>query len=124
VSLKHKSPPPRKNLPMSEIPIVQPESRKASSSSPAVKQVRLNLVYVDVWSAVKLSSLVSLAVSITVFLSVILSWLLLNTVGVIGALEGIVGDILGDGGGAILALLSFGQVTLLAFVGALITWYR
>jgi hypothetical protein len=105
---------------MSEIPIVQPESRKASSSSPAVKQVRLNLVYVDVWSAVKLSSLVSLAVSITVFLSVILSWLLLNTVGVIGALEGIVGDILGDGGGAILALLSFGQVTLLAFVGALI----
>ena len=30
------------------------------------------------------------------------------------------GDILGDGGGAILALLSFGQVTLLAFVGALI----
>ena len=120
MSLKHKSPPPRKNLPMSEIPIVQPESRKASSLSPAVKQVRLNLVYVDVWSAVKLSSLVSLAVSITVFLSVILSWLLLNTVGVIGALEGIVGDILGDGGGAILALLSFGQVTLLAFVGALI----
>ena len=120
MSLKHKSPLPRKNLPMSEIPIVQPESLKASSSSPAVKQVRLNLVYVDVWSAVKLSSLVSLAVSITVFLSVILSWLLLNTVGVIGALEGIVGDILGDGGGAILALLSFGQVTLLAFVGALI----
>ena len=120
MSLKHKSPPPRKNLPMSEIPIVHPASRKASSSSPAVKQVRLNLVYVDVWSAVKLSSLVSLAVSITVFLSVILSWLLLNTVGVIGALEGIVGDILGDGGGAILALLSFGQVTLLAFVGALI----
>ena len=116
----HKSPPPRKNLLMSEIPIVQPGGREAKSSSPLGKQVRLNLVYVDVWSAVKVSSLVSLAVSITVFLVVILSWLLLNTVGVIGALEGIVGDILGDGGGAILALLSFGQVTLLAFVGALI----
>ena len=77
-------------------------------------------MYVDVWSAVKVSSLVSLAFSITVFLVVILSWLLLNTVGVIGALEGIVGDILGDGGGAILALLSFNQVALLAFVGALI----
>jgi hypothetical protein len=116
----HKSPPPRKNLLMSEIPIVQPERRKAKTSSPQGKQVRLNLVYVDVWSAVKVSSLVSLAVSITVFLVVILSWLLLNTVGVIDALEGIVGDILGDGGGAILALLSFSQVTLLAFVGALI----
>ena len=105
---------------MSEIPIVQPEGRKAKTSSPQGKQVRLNLVYVDVWSAVKVSSLVSLAFSITVFLVVILSWLLLNTVGVIGALEGIVGDILGDGGGAILALLSFNQVALLAFVGALI----
>jgi hypothetical protein len=105
---------------MSEIPIVQTEGRKASSSSPQVKQVRLNLVYVDVWSAVKVSSLVSLAVSITVFLVVILSWFLLSTVGVIGALEGIVGDILGEGGGAILALLSFEQVLLLAFVGSLI----
>ena len=105
---------------MSEIPIVKPEGRKAKTSSPQGKQVRLNLVYVDVWSAVKVSSLVSLAFSITVFLVVILSWLLLNTVGVIGALEGIVGDILGDGGGAILALLSFNQVALLAFVGALI----
>ena len=105
---------------MSEIPIVQPEGRKVPASSPQVKQVRLNLVYVDVWSAVKVSSLVSLAVSITVFLAVILSWFLLNTVGVIGAVEGIVGDILGEGGGAILALLSFEQVTLLAFVGSLI----
>jgi hypothetical protein len=104
---------------MSEIPIVQPEDTTVRKST-AVKQVRLNLVYIDLWSAVKVSSLVSLAVSITVFLVILLSWFLLNTVGVIGALEGIVGDILGEGGGAILALLSFGQVTLLAFVGALI----
>jgi len=45
---------------------------------------------------------------------------LLNAVGVIGALEGVVGDILGEGGGAVLALFSFGQVVLLGFVGALI----
>jgi hypothetical protein len=85
-----------------------------------VKQVRLNLVYIDLWSAVKVSSLVSTAVAISVFLSVILTWLLLNTVGVIGALEGVIGDILGEGGGALLALLDFGQVALLGFVGALI----
>lgn len=105
---------------MSEIPIVQPEPPRSASSSRAVKQVRLNLVYVDLWSAVKVSSLVAVAVSATVFLVTILSWLLLNTVGVIGALEGVVGDILGEGGGAVLALLSFGQVALLALVGALI----
>ena len=105
---------------MSEIPIVQPEPPRSASNSRAVKQVRLNLVYVDLWSAVKVSSLVAVAVSATVFLVTILSWLLLNTVGVIGALEGVVGDILGEGGGAVLALLSFGQVALLALVGALI----
>ena len=95
-------------------------TRSASSLRPVVKQVRLNLVYIDLWSAVKVSSLVSTAVAISVFLSVILTWLLLNTVGVIGALEGVIGDILGEGGGALLALLDFGQVALLGFVGALI----
>ena len=92
------------------------------ASAPAAKQVRLNLVYVDLWAAVKVSALVSTAVSISVFLVVLLSWSLLSAVGVIGALEGIVGDILGDGGGAIVALLSFGQVALLGFVGALINF--
>jgi len=97
-------------------------TRSASSLRPVVKQVRLNLVYIDLWSAVKVSSLVSTAVAISVFLSVILTWLLLNTVGVIGALEGVIGDILGEGGGALLALLDFRQVALLGFVGALINW--
>jgi len=41
-------------------------------------------------------------------------------VGVIGALEGVIGDILGDGGGGILALLQLEQVIVLAGVGALI----
>jgi hypothetical protein len=91
-----------------------------SQSSPAAKQVRLNLVYIDLWSAVKVSSLVAAAVSISVFLTVLLSWVLLSAVGVIGALEGAVGDILGEGGGAIIALLSLGQVVLLAAVGGFI----
>jgi len=91
-----------------------------SQSAPAAKQVRLNLVYIDLWSAVKVSSLVATAVSISVFLVVLLSWVLLSAVGVIGALEGVVGDILGDGGGAVIALLSLGQVVLLGAVGGFI----
>jgi hypothetical protein len=90
------------------------------SSAPAAKQVRLNLVYIDLWAAVKVSALVSAAISISVFLVVLLSWVLLSSVGVIGAVEGIVGDVLGEGGGAILALLSFEQAALLGLVGALI----
>ncbi len=84
------------------------------------KQVRLNLVYIDLWSAVKVSAMVALAISVAVFLTVILSWFLLSSVGVIGALEGVIGDILGDGGGGILALLQLEQVIVLAGVGAVI----
>jgi hypothetical protein len=102
---------------MSETP-GEPEARRRSVVE--AKQVRLNLVYIDLWSAVKVSSLVAVAISISVFLAVILSWLLLSTIGVIGALEGVIGDILGEGGSALLALLEFGQVLLLALVGALI----
>lgn len=100
------------------IPESEAQSRKASVAT--AKQVRLNLVYIDLWSAVKVSSLIALAISISVFLTVILTWLLLNAVGVVGALEGVIGDILGEGGGGLLALLEFGQVLLLALVGGLI----
>jgi len=103
---------------MSDIPTTRVKTER--SSAPAAKQVRLNLVYIDLWAAVKVSALVASAISISVFLVVLLSWLLLSSVGVIGALEGVVGDVLGEGGGAVLALLSLGQVTLLGFVCALI----
>ena len=99
-------------------PETETPTRKASVAT--AKQVRLDLVYIDLWSAVKVSAMVAVAISVAVFLTVILSWLLLSAVGVIGALEGVIGDILGDGGGGILALLEFGQVLLLASVGALI----
>lgn len=102
---------------MSETP-GQAETRQRSVAQQ--KQVRLNLVYIDLWSAVKVSSLVAVAISITIFLTVILSWVLLNSIGVVGALEGVIGDILGEGGAAVLALLEFSQVLLLALVGALI----
>jgi len=96
----------------------QPPKERASQA--VLKQVRLNLVYIDLWSAVKVSSLVSLAISISVFVTVLLTWFLLSVVGVVGALEGVIGDILGDGGASLLALLEFNQVLLLAFVGAMI----
>ena len=96
------------------------EAFARKSSVAKAKQVRLNLVYIDLWSAVKVSAMVALAISAAVFLTVILSWFLLSSVGVIGALEGVIGDILGDGGGGILALLQLEQVIVLAGVGAVI----
>lgn len=99
---------------------LETEAFARKSSVATAKQVRLNLVYIDLWSAVKVSAMVALAISVAVFLTVILSWFLLSSVGVIGALEGVIGDILGDGAGGILALLQLEQVIVLAGVGALI----
>lgn len=96
------------------------DQRTSSAPSGAVKQVRLNLVYIDLWSAVKVSAWIALAISVSIFVTVILTWLLLTVVGVVGALEGVIGDILGEGSSSLLALFDFGQVLLLAFVGALI----
>ena len=99
---------------------LETEAFARKSSVATAKQVRLNLVYIDLWSAVKVSAMVALAISVAVFLTVILSWFLLSSVGVIGALEGVIGDILGDGGCGILALLQLEQVIVLAGVGAVI----
>ena len=96
------------------------DKRPTGAPAGAVKQVRLNLVYIDLWSAVKVSAWVALALSVAIFVTVILTWLLPTVVGVVGALEGVIGDILGEGSNSLLALFDFGQVLLLAFVGALI----
>jgi hypothetical protein len=105
---------------MSDQPGVDNKPRPRKPAASPAKQVRLNLVYIDLWAAVKVSSLVALAISISVFVMVLLTWFLLTVVGVVGAVEGVIGDILGDGGGSLLALLEFSQVLLLAGVGALI----
>jgi Transmembrane domain of unknown function (DUF3566). len=44
----------------------------------------------------------------------------LNATGILGALQGVITDILGEGAGGILALLEFGQVFALSLVSAVI----
>ena len=105
---------------MSDVPTEATKVRPSRVQAAPAKQVRLNLVYIDVWSAVKVSSLIAVAISISVFVTVVLTWLLLSVVGVVGALEGVIGDILGEGGGSLLALLEFNQVIVLALIGGLI----
>ncbi len=51
---------------------------KKSSSKTSSKQVRLRLVYVDFWSAVKLSFLASVALAIVTVVSIFLVYLVLE----------------------------------------------
>ena len=60
---------------------------KKSSSKTSSKQVRLRLVYVDFWSAVKLSFLAAVALAIVTSVAVFLSYTGRSTTGVIGKLD-------------------------------------
>ena len=84
------------------------------------KQVRLKLSYIDLWSAVKVSALVAVVVSVSLLVVNLLLWGILSATGILGALQGIVTDVLGEGGSAIIALTEFSQVFGLSMVSFVI----
>ncbi|WP_261166547.1 DUF3566 domain-containing protein [Microbacterium sp. Marseille-Q6965] len=60
---------------------------KKSSRKPKAKQVRLRLVYIDFWSAIKLSFLAAVAVAIVTLVSFLLSYLVVEATGLIAKLD-------------------------------------
>ena len=109
--------------------------QRKSQRSVATKQVRLKLVYIDFWSAIKLSFLVAVSLAIVLLVVTFLVWTVLNTTGIFTQLDGLLGDILGDetfnildsfsltqvmGFGVIVALLNVVVGTALGAVGALL----
>ncbi len=60
---------------------------KKSSSKTSSKQVRLRLVYVDFWSAVKLSFLAAVALAIVTVVASFLVYMVLSTTGLLGKLN-------------------------------------
>lgn len=97
-----------------------PQMRQTKPSPAPVKQVRLRLTYIDLWSAVKVSAMVAVVVAVAILVLNIAIWGILNATGILGALEGVISDILGEGAGGILALLEFSQVFALSLVSAVI----
>ena len=60
---------------------------KKSARKPRAKQVRLRLVYVDFWSAVKLSFLAAVALAIVTVVATFLVYMVLQTTGMITRLD-------------------------------------
>lgn len=60
---------------------------KKSSSKTSAKQVRLRLVYVDFWSAVKLSFLAAVALAVVTVVATFLVYMVLQTTGMITRLD-------------------------------------
>ena len=94
--------------------------QRKSQRQVATKQVRLKLVYIDFWSAVKFSFLISLSLGIVLVVAVTLVWVVLNSTGIFGDLDSILKDILGDPTFTVTSSFSLVQVALFAVVIAIL----
>ena len=94
--------------------------QRKSQRTVATKQVRLKLVYVDFWSAVKLSFLVAVSLGIVLVVASILVWIVLNSTGIFGDLDDILKDILGDPEFSVASNFSLGSVALFSFIVAIL----
>ena len=94
--------------------------QRKSQRTVATKQVRLKLVYVDFWSAVKLSFLIAISLGIVLVVATILIWVVLNSTGIFGDLDDILKDILGDPEFSVAASFSLGQVAFFALIVAVL----
>lgn len=74
------------------------------------RQVRLKLVYVDVWSLVKLSFLVWLSLGIVLIVASVLIWVVLFSTGVFGTLDETLREISGQDEFSIANTFGIGQV--------------
>lgn len=92
----------------------------ASRGKKQKKRATMRLVYIDFWSALKISFLVSIIVAaITVALG-LGAWWLLDRFGVVGSVSAFLADIAGDQGAALVAGLTFSNVMTFTLVVALL----
>lgn len=89
-------------------------AKKTRKKAPA-KQVRLKLVYVDFWSAVKFSFLVALCAAIVGVVSMVLIYTVLLSTGVLAKIDVLFQDIVSDQI-SILEILGFGPVATFAVI--------
>lgn len=89
------------------------------SSKTTTKQVRLRLVYVDFWSAVKLSFLAAVAIAIATVVFFVLIFLILDTTGLISQADEFIGSVTGEAF-SMSAVLSFPQVLAFSAIVAIL----
>jgi hypothetical protein len=92
---------------------------KKSTKRTTTKQVRLKLVYVDFWSAVKLSFLVSIALAVITIVVFFLVYTVLETTGIFENINGLYKDVAGVGDD-LTAIFNLGRVMGFAVVVAIL----
>jgi hypothetical protein len=94
--------------------------QRKSQRSVATKQVRLKLVYLDFWSTLKLSFLISVVAGIVLVVAAILIWVLLDSLGIFKSIDTPLRDILGKPTYSIETSVSLPTVVGFAFIVAIL----
>ncbi|MEL5990975.1 DUF3566 domain-containing protein [Microbacterium phosphatis] len=92
---------------------------KKSTHKSSAKQVRLRLVYVDFWSAVKLSFLAAVALAIVTIVSFFLIYMVVQTTGLIGQMDEFLGGFT-DGSISVSQFIGLPQVMAFGTVVAIL----
>ncbi|MBX3067051.1 MAG: DUF3566 domain-containing protein [Cryobacterium sp.] len=95
--------------------------RRSTGQAANTKQVRLRLVYIDFWSAVKLSFLVSICIGIVQVVSAFLIWMVLNSTGIFTQLNSVLSDILGDASFSVFESFSLTKVMIFSVILGLLS---
>ncbi|WES63613.1 DUF3566 domain-containing protein [Microbacter sp. GSS18] len=91
---------------------------KKSSARTNAKQVRLRLVYIDFWSAVKLSFLAAIAIAIVTVVSIVMVFLVIQTTGLIDQADEFIGSL--TDGILVSDFISFPQVVAFSAILAIL----
>ena len=83
------------------------------------KQVRLKLVYIDFWSAVKLSFLIAVCLAVVTIVATFLTFTVLNGTGIFTQIDDLYTDIAGSAS-ELTTILSIGNVMGFAVIVAVI----
>nr|WP_274636660.1 DUF3566 domain-containing protein [Microbacterium bovistercoris] len=92
---------------------------KKSSHKTSAKQVRLRLVYVDFWSAVKLSFLAAVALAVVTVVSFFLIYMVVSATGLIGKTDDLFKSI-SDGGVTLSSIIGLPQVMAMGAIVAIL----
>lgn len=98
---------------------LQSKTPRRSGSS---KQVRLRLVHVDFWSAMKVSAILGLVLGIVQLVVVFIMWTLLQVVGLFDKIDEVLRDILANPDFAITSMLSLPQVLMFTLLVAVLNF--
>ena len=66
------------------------KSAAARAAGPAPKQVKLKLVHVDFWSAIRVGFLCTVAIGVAILVAFFLTWLVASQAGIISSLNALI----------------------------------